>query len=173
MDQSRFLRELAQQPRVDSIRASDTAGSGHPTSSMSAAELLAVLLDGHLRCDFERPDDPGNDRLVFSKGHASPLLYACLRAVGAIDDDELLSRDVGVVCMTGFEPLVGVGDLTLEVVDQSQRSGDVRSPRLGHLEASQELSPLDSEQVGDRAGPAEVDQGRVDAVLSADLCLTR
>jgi len=63
-----FRSELAQQLRVDSIRASAAAGSGHPTSSMSAAELVAVLLDGPLRYDFQRPDEPGNDHLIFSKG---------------------------------------------------------------------------------------------------------
>jgi transketolase len=58
---------------------------------MSAADLMAVLLDRHLRYDFDTPDDPRNDHLVFSKGHASPLLYALYRAAGAIDDDALLS----------------------------------------------------------------------------------
>lgn len=91
MDHTTFRYELAQQLRVDSIRASDAGGSGHPTSSMSAADLLAALLDGHLRMDFQHPENPGNDHLIFSKGHASPLLYACFKAVGAIDDAELLS----------------------------------------------------------------------------------
>src|SRR5919108_6151680 len=86
-----FRRELAQQLRVDAVRATDAAGSGHPTSSMSAADLVAVLLDGHLRYDFSSPDDPHNDHLIFSKGHASPLLYAAFRAVGAIGEEELLS----------------------------------------------------------------------------------
>jgi transketolase len=86
-----FRRELGQQLRVDSIRSSDAAGSGHPTSSMSAADLLAVLIDGHLKLDFGRPEDPRNDHLIFSKGHASPLYYSVLKAVGAIEDDELLT----------------------------------------------------------------------------------
>jgi transketolase len=86
-----FRRELGQQLRVDSIRSSDAAGSGHPTSSMSAADLLAVMIDGHLRLDFDTPDDPRNDHLIFSKGHASPLYYSVLKAVGAIEDDELLT----------------------------------------------------------------------------------
>ncbi|MEU0744090.1 transketolase [Streptomyces sp. NPDC006134] len=85
------LVELGQQLRVDSVRASAAAGSGHPTSSMSAADLMAVLLAHHLRYDFARPAHPGNDRLVFSKGHASPLLYAVYKAAGAIDDEELLT----------------------------------------------------------------------------------
>lgn len=83
--------ELAQQLRVDSVRASAAAGSGHPTSSMSAAELMAVLIDGHLRLDYSDPGNPANDHLIFSKGHASPLYYAVLKAVGAIDDAELLT----------------------------------------------------------------------------------
>jgi transketolase len=91
MDRNDFRRELAQQLRVDSIRSSDAGGSGHPTSSMSAADLMAVLLDGHLKLDFDEPANPAGDHLVFSKGHASPLLYACFKAAGAISDDELLS----------------------------------------------------------------------------------
>ncbi|MFE9763855.1 transketolase [Streptomyces sp. NPDC005808] len=88
---TRQLIDLAQQLRVDSIRASDAAGSGHPTSSMSAADLMAVLLANHLRYDFERPRHPGNDRFILSKGHASPLLYAAYKAAGAVGDDELLT----------------------------------------------------------------------------------
>ena len=84
-------RELGQQLRVDSIRATAAAGSGHPTSSMSAADLMAVLLAKYLRYDFDRPAEPLNDHLVFSKGHASPLLYSLYKAAGAISDDELLS----------------------------------------------------------------------------------
>src|SRR5918996_1782450 len=91
MDRNDFRRELAQQLRVDSIRSSDAGGSGHPTSSMSAADLMAVLLDGHLKLDFDDPSNPAGDHLVFSKGHASPLLYSCFKAAGAISDDELLS----------------------------------------------------------------------------------
>jgi transketolase len=88
---SDFRRELGQQLRVDSVRASAAAGSGHPTSSMSAADLMAVLLDGHLRLDYQNPSDPRNDHLIFSKGHASPLYYAVLKAAGAITDEELLT----------------------------------------------------------------------------------
>jgi transketolase len=88
---SDLRRELGQQLRVDSIRASAAAGSGHPTSSMSAADLIAVLLDGHLRLDLDNPDDPRNDHVIFSKGHASPLYYSMLKAAGAIDDAELLT----------------------------------------------------------------------------------
>jgi transketolase len=87
---TRCRRQLAQQLRVDSARASATAGLGHPASSMSAAELMAVLLDGHLRLDFCDPRDPRRDHLIFSKGRAWPLYYAMLKATGAIRDEELL-----------------------------------------------------------------------------------
>jgi transketolase len=86
-----FRRELGQQLRVDSVRATAAAGSGHPTSSMSAADLMAVLIDGHLKLDYANPHSPANDHLIFSKGHASPLYYAILKAVGSIDDEELLT----------------------------------------------------------------------------------
>jgi transketolase len=83
-------RELGQQFRVDSVQMSAAAKSGHPTSAMSAADLVAVLLDGYLRFDFSDPKSPANDRLVFSKGHASTLLYAIFRAAGVVSEDELL-----------------------------------------------------------------------------------
>jgi transketolase len=85
------VAELAAQLRVDSIRSSTSAGSGHPTSSMSAADLLAVLLARHLRYDWDQPDLPVNDHLIFSKGHASPLLYSVFKAAGVVSEDELLN----------------------------------------------------------------------------------
>jgi transketolase len=83
--------ELAEQLRVDSIRSSTSAGSGHPTSSMSAADLLAVLVSRHLRYDWDLPTGDSNDHLIFSKGHASPLLYSVYKAVGVISDEELMT----------------------------------------------------------------------------------
>src|SRR6478672_11352143 len=83
--------ELGQQLRVDSIRAANVTKSGHPTSSMSAADLMAVLLSKYLHYDFDAPDNPNNDHLIFSKGHASPLLYSMFKAAGAITDEELLT----------------------------------------------------------------------------------
>jgi transketolase len=84
-------RELGQQLRVDSIRCSAAAKSGHPTSAMSAADLMAVLVDKYLRYDFDDPKAATNDRLIFSKGHASTLLYAIYRAADVISDEELLT----------------------------------------------------------------------------------
>ena len=91
MDGPELWSELGQQLRVDSVRCAAEAKSGHPTSGMSAADLMAVLLAQHLRYDFDKPKDPANDRLVFSKGHASTLLYAMYRAAGVISDEELLT----------------------------------------------------------------------------------
>lgn len=90
-NEQKHIVELGKQLRVDSIRCTTAAESGHPTSSMSAADLMAVLLAGYLKYDWEHPCNPNNDRLIFSKGHASPLLYAMYRAAGVITDDELLS----------------------------------------------------------------------------------
>src|SRR5919201_194562 len=84
-------RELGQQLRVDAVRPAAQAGSGHPTSGMSAADLMAVLLAKYLRYNFDHPDDPHNDRLIFSKGHASTLLYGMFRAAGAISEEKLLT----------------------------------------------------------------------------------
>jgi transketolase len=85
------VAELAAQLRVDSIRCSSSAGSGHPTSSMSAADLLAVLIGRHLRYDWDNPERVENDHLIFSKGHASPLAYSVFKAVGVVFDEELLT----------------------------------------------------------------------------------
>ena len=86
-----FAQQLGQQLRVDSIRCSTAAGSGHPTSSMSAADLIAVLLSRYLQYDWSKPKDPNNDHLIYSKGHASPLCYAMFKAAGAITDQELMT----------------------------------------------------------------------------------
>jgi transketolase len=91
MDKTAFWNELAAQFSVDSIRATTAAGSGHPTSSMSASHLAAVLFSDHFRYDVNDPKSPGNDRFVLSKGHASPLLYSIFKAIGVISDEELLS----------------------------------------------------------------------------------
>src|SRR3979409_1246622 len=86
-----FARQLGQQLRVDSIRCSTAAGSGHPTSSLSAADLMAVLVSRHLRYDWDRPRRAPNDHLIFSKVHASPSLYSIFRAVGVVGEEALLN----------------------------------------------------------------------------------
>ena len=90
-DRTELWNELAAQLGIDSIRSTTEAGSGHPTSSLSAAHLVAVLFADHLRTDLEDPKSPANDRFVLSKGHAAPVLYAALKAVGAIDDATMMT----------------------------------------------------------------------------------
>lgn len=85
------LEQLAKLVRVHLIRMTTAAGSGHLTSSLSAVELMTGLLfSGVFRADLKRPDYPNNDRLIFSKGHAAPLLYALYAVAGAIPSAELL-----------------------------------------------------------------------------------
>ncbi len=90
-DRTQLWNDFAAQLAVDSIRCTTAAGSGHPTSSMSAAHLIAVLYADHLRTNVAEPADLANDRFVLSKGHAAPVLYAALKAIGAISDEELLT----------------------------------------------------------------------------------
>src|SRR5213594_2791582 len=107
MDDVQLWRELGQQFRVDSVRCAAAAKSGHPTSGMSGADLMAVLLAKYLRYDFANPDAATNDRLIFSKGHASTLLYAMFRAAGAITDEELLTyRQFGSILEGHPTPLI-------------------------------------------------------------------
>jgi transketolase len=91
MEGPELWRELGQQLRVDAVRASEKAGSGHPTSSMSAADLAAVLLADHFRYDYDNPKNPANDHLIFSKGHASPLVYGLFRAAGVLSEEEFMT----------------------------------------------------------------------------------
>jgi transketolase len=90
-DSLQAWKELGAQLRIDSIRCTTAAGSGHPTSAMSAADLMAVLMAKYLFYDWAKPHHPNNDRLIFSKGHACPLLYAMYKAAGVITDQELLT----------------------------------------------------------------------------------
>lgn len=85
------LEDVATHLRVDSIRATTAAGSGHPTSCASAADLVAAIFFDAMRFDVERPRDPGSDRFVLSKGHAAPLLYAAWAALGVLKRDDLLT----------------------------------------------------------------------------------
>lgn len=84
------LEELARLVRSHILTSTTAAGSGHPSSSLSAADLMAVLFFKYFRADLDRPEHPNNDRLVFSKGHAAPLLYALYAAAGRIDAAEML-----------------------------------------------------------------------------------
>ena len=91
MEDLQHLEEIARLIRYYILISTTEAGSGHPTSSLSATELMACLMFGDIfRYDVERPTHPNNDRLIFSKGHASPLLYSLWAVAGKISRDELL-----------------------------------------------------------------------------------
>lgn len=86
------LEKLTRLIRYYILSATNQAGSGHPTSSLSAAELMAGLVfGGAFRFDAEHPEHPNNDRLIFSKGHASPLFYALWAAAGRVSAEEMLT----------------------------------------------------------------------------------
>ncbi|MEW6444308.1 MAG: transketolase [bacterium] len=91
------LTELARLIRYYILAAAARAGSGHPTSSLSATDLMTGLMfGGAFRYDLDYPGNPNNDRLVFSKGHASPLLYALWTVAGAVTEQELMTyRELG------------------------------------------------------------------------------
>ncbi len=92
----RDLSETARQIRQDIIRMTYRAGSGHPGGSLSVTDLLTALLFHELRVDPERPDWSDRDRLVMSKGHAAPALYAALAHRGFLPREELVSlRQIG------------------------------------------------------------------------------
>src|SRR3954469_15511187 len=85
------LHNIATQLRIDSVRSTTEAGSGHPTTCLSAAEIMAVLFFAQMRFDPQDPHHPEADRFVLSKGHAAPVLYAAWAAAGAIPREELLT----------------------------------------------------------------------------------
>ena len=90
--EARFLlsMNIATRLRIDSARSTSEAGSGHPTSCFSAADLVAALFFAEMRFDPKNPQHPGSDRFMLSKGHAAPVLYAAWAEAGAFDRAELL-----------------------------------------------------------------------------------
>jgi len=84
------LKGIANQLRIHSITATTSAGSGHPTSCCSAADLVAALFFGHMRYDPKNPKFYNNDRFILSKGHAAPLLYAAWAETGLFPTEDLL-----------------------------------------------------------------------------------
>jgi transketolase len=85
-----LLQDKATQLRIDSVRATTAAGSGHPTSCASAADIVSVLFFSVMRFDPRNPASRDNDIFVLSKGHAAPLLYSAWAEAGAFDREELL-----------------------------------------------------------------------------------
>jgi len=86
-----LLKGIANQLRIHSIEATTAAGSGHPTSCCSAADLVATLFFGQMRYDAKNPHFYNNDRFILSKGHAAPLLYAAWAENGFIPIPKLLT----------------------------------------------------------------------------------
>jgi transketolase len=84
------LRNIATRLRIDSVRSTTEAGSGHPTTCCSAADITAAVFFSEMRYDPRNPENPDNDRFVLSKGHAAPLLYAAWAEAGIITRDDLL-----------------------------------------------------------------------------------
>jgi transketolase len=86
------LQKLATLMRYDILTMTTQAGSGHPTSSLSATELMAGLMFGGIfRYDLDNPKHPNNDRLIFSKGHATPLFYTLWAMAGKLTEAELMT----------------------------------------------------------------------------------
>jgi transketolase len=84
------LEDVAHRLRIDSIESTSAAGSGHPTSCCSIAEIMAVLFFDEMRYDPRDPRNPNNDRFILSKGHAAPILYAAWAEAGLFPREELL-----------------------------------------------------------------------------------
>src|SRR6266850_2858962 len=85
------LKNVATQLRIDSIRSTSEAASGHPTTCCSAAEIMAALFFAEMRYDPANPQNPYSDRFVLSKGHAAPILYAAWAEAGFLRREDLLN----------------------------------------------------------------------------------
>jgi transketolase len=85
------LMNIATRLRIDSVRSTSEAGSGHPSTCCSAAEIVAALFFAEMRYDAADPQNPENDRFVLSKGHSAPILYAAWAEAGFLKRDDLLS----------------------------------------------------------------------------------
>ncbi len=150
------LKEIAKSLRRDIIRMTTAAGSGHPTSSLSAVEVVAALyFGGFLRYDPASPKDPHRDRFILSKGHAVPVLYAALAEAGFFPVDELTTlRKLG-------SPLEGHPNMRrLPGIEASTGSlGQGLSLGIGEALACR-LDRLDS-HVYVMLGDGEIEEGQV------------
>ncbi|MGB7218401.1 MAG: transketolase, partial [Vicinamibacterales bacterium] len=90
------LKNVATRLRKESVKSTSQAGSGHPTSCCSAADLMAAVFFAEMRFDPRNPSNPDSDRFVLSKGHAAPILYAAWAEAGVFDHEELMKlRQIG------------------------------------------------------------------------------
>ena len=148
------LKNIATRLRIDSIRSTSEAGSGHPTSCCSAADLVAALFFAEMRFDPKDPQHPGSDRFVLSKGHAAPLLYAAWAEAGAFDRAELLKlRELGLRSRRASDAAAAVRRRR----DRLARSGHLRrgrhrAQRAPHRVRLPHLLPARRRRVGGRLG---------------------
>ncbi|MFH1683242.1 MAG: transketolase [Candidatus Woesearchaeota archaeon] len=91
MTNTKILQNIANKLRINSIQMTTAAGSGHPTSCMSSAEIMAYLFFDELHYNTKDAFDPGNDEFVLSKGHAAPILWAAYAEAGIIAKEKLLT----------------------------------------------------------------------------------
>jgi transketolase len=91
MNKIQALQKIAARLRIHSLQMTTRAGSGHPTTCLSMAELMACLFFSEMRYNVENPDDWGNDEFVLSKGHAAPILWASYAEAGIIPLQELMT----------------------------------------------------------------------------------
>src|SRR6266850_2086156 len=131
------LKAIANQLRIHSIEATTAAGSGHPTSCCSAADLVAALFFGHMRFDPKNPKFYNNDRFILSKGHAAPLLYAAWAETGLFPMEELLKlRELGSDLEGHPTPRLSFADVATGSLGQglSVGAGMALCARLDHLD---------------------------------------
>jgi len=91
MDKKEILEKIATRLRIHSVKMTTKAGSGHPTTCLSMADLLACLFFDEMKYDPKDPDNWANDELVLSKGHAAPILWAAYAEAGIIPEKNLMS----------------------------------------------------------------------------------
>ncbi len=131
-----LLKGIANQLRIHSITSTTAAGSGHPTSCCSAADVMATLFFGHMRYDAKNPHYHNNDRFILSKGHAAPLLYAAWAETGLFPTGELLKlRQFGSDLEGHPTPRLPFVDVATGSLGQglSVGAGMALAARLDHL----------------------------------------
>jgi transketolase len=132
-----LLKGIANQLRIHSITSTTAAGSGHPTSCCSAADVMAALFFGHMRYDAKNPHYYNNDRFILSKGHAAPLLYAAWAETGLFPTSELLKlRQFGCDLEGHPTPRLPFVDVATGSLGQglSVGAGMALAARLDHLD---------------------------------------
>src|ERR1700723_2324288 len=87
----KFLEHKAYKLRLESLQMTTKAGSGHPTSALSAADLVAAIFFYAMQFDPDNFNNLDNDHFILSKGHASPVLYAAWKELGKLTENQIMS----------------------------------------------------------------------------------